>query len=133
MNMRLSANYCWASRPSLSLIATICYPTQGGESHLSPSLSLRGFAICGVLTKMAPCSRKHGLLYHRSMKCVQLKKHKNHYLQDRFACDQSVSRSYDFYRSGLSICHLTGYTRRRQTEQIVIGAIAGMSESGSSV
>lgn len=43
--MRPSANYWWASRPSLSLIATICRPTQRAESHLSPSLSRRGAAV----------------------------------------------------------------------------------------
>lgn len=43
--MRPSANYCWAGRPSLSLIAAICWPSQRGESHLSPSLSLSGFAV----------------------------------------------------------------------------------------
>lgn len=43
--MRPSANYCWAGRPSLSLIAAICRPSQKGESHLSPSLSLSGFAV----------------------------------------------------------------------------------------
>lgn len=44
MNMRPRANYRWASRPPLLLIAPICQPTQRAQSRLSPSLSLSAAA-----------------------------------------------------------------------------------------
>lgn len=69
--MRPTANYCWAGRPSLSLIAAICRPSQKGESHLSPSLSLSGFAVKVVQqggASVEKCFDKSGILAKK--KCL---------------------------------------------------------------